>query len=277
MNLHYQASAKIPLWQPALALLGEHRGLIRALVRREIAQRYQGSVMGAAWAIIHPAVMIVIFTIIFAGIFQARFGESGSQLSFALHLFCGMLPWTAFSEGVQRATTSITENINLVKRVIFPVEALPVNIALAAIVQQLLGTVVLLIAALIIERSLKPTVLLMPLLLIPQLLVTLGLGWMMASLGVFLRDVPQISQLVLNAWMYLTPIFYPEYLIPAQYQWLVRLNPMAPLIRSYRRVLLEGRMPDWQGLGITSLFGLVTFLFGYWWFIRTKKAFPDVL
>jgi lipopolysaccharide transport system permease protein len=233
--------------------------------------------MGAAWAIIHPAVMIVIFTIIFAGIFQARFGESGSQLSFALHLFCGMLPWTAFSEGVQRATTSITENVNLVKRVIFPVEALPVNIALAAIVQQLLGTVVLLIAALIIERSLKPTVLLMPLLLIPQLLVTLGLGWMMASLGVFLRDVPQISQLVLNAWMYLTPIFYPEYLIPAQYQWLVRLNPMAPLIRSYRRVLLEGRMPDWQGLGITSLFGLVTFLFGYWWFIRTKKAFPDVL
>jgi lipopolysaccharide transport system permease protein len=277
MNLHYQASAKIPLWQPALALLGEHRGLIRALVRREIAQRYQGSVMGAAWAIIHPAVMIVIFTIIFAGIFQARFGESSSQLSFALHLFCGMLPWTAFSEGVQRATTSITENVNLVKRVIFPVEALPVNIALAAIVQQLLGTVVLLIAVLIIERSLKPTVLLLPLLLIPQLLVTLGLGWMMASLGVFLRDVPQISQLVLNAWMYLTPIFYPEYLIPAQYQWLVRLNPMAPLIRSYRRVLLEGRMPDWQGLGITSLFGLVTFLFGYWWFIRTKKAFPDVL
>lgn len=277
MNLNYQASTRIPLWQPAMALLGEHRGLIRAMVRRDLAMRYQGSVMGIAWAIINPAMMIVIFTIIFAGIFQARFGESGSQLSFALYLFCGMLPWSAFSEGVQRATTSVTENVNLVKRVVFPVEALPVNTALAAIVQQLLGTIVLLAAALIIERSLKPTALLLPVLLIPQLLVTLGLGWLMASLGVFLRDVPQISQLILNAWMYLTPIFYPEHLIPPTYQGLLKFNPMVPLIRSYRRILLEGRMPDWQGLGITTLFGLVCFVFGYWWFIRTRKAFPDVL
>jgi len=247
------------------------------MVRRELTSRYKGSLMGVAWSIITPAVMIVIFTIIFSGIFNARFGNEGGHLSFAVYLFCGLLPWIAFSEGVQRATNSIHENVNLVKRVVFPVEALPVNLVLAALVQQLLGTIVLLIAALIFEHALHPTALLLPVLLVPQLMATAGLGWLMASLGVFIRDMPQFNQLLLMAWMYLTPIFYPENIIPDQYRWLVNLNPMAPLIRSYRRILLEGRMPDWRGLGYTLAFAIVCFVVGYWWFVRTKKAFADVL
>lgn len=277
MTLNYQASEKIPLWRPAAQLVNEHRGLIRSMVQRELTSRYKGSVMGVAWAVITPAVMIVIFTIIFSGIFNARFGNEGGHLSFAVYLFCGLLPWIAFSEGVQRATSSIHENVNLVKRVVFPVEALPVNLALAAMVQQLLGTIVLLVAELIFEHTFHPTALLLPVLLLPQLLATVGLGWLMASLGVFIRDMPQFNQLLLMAWMYLTPIFYPENIIPNQYRWLVNLNPMAPLIRSYRRILLEGRMPDWAGLGYTTAFALVCFVFGYWWFVRTKKAFADVL
>lgn len=277
MTLNYQASEKIPLWRPAAQLVSLHRGLIRAMVQRELTSRYKGSVMGVAWAVITPAVMIVIFTIIFSGIFNARFGNEGGHLSFAVYLFCGLLPWIAFSEGVQRATSSIHENVNLVKRVVFPVEALPVNVALAALVQQLLGTLVLLVAALVFERAFHPTALLLPVLLLPQLLATVGLGWLMASLGVFIRDLPQFNQLLLMAWMYLTPIFYPENIIPQQYRWLVNLNPMAPLIRSYRRILLEGRLPDWAGLGYTLAFAVVCFMFGYWWFVRTKKAFADVL
>ncbi|MFN7949469.1 MAG: ABC transporter permease [Blastocatellia bacterium] len=277
MTLNYQASEKIPLWRPAAQLFNEHRGLIRSMVQRELTSRYKGSVMGVAWAVITPAVMIVIFTIIFSGIFNARFGNEGGHLSFAVYLFCGLLPWIAFSEGVQRATSSIHENVNLVKRVVFPVEALPVNLALAAMVQQLLGTIVLLVAELIFEHVFHPTALLLPVLLLPQLLATVGLGWLMASLGVFIRDMPQFNQLLLMAWMYLTPIFYPENIIPNQYRWLVNLNPMAPLIRSYRRILLEGRLPDWAGLGYTLAFAVVCFVFGYWWFVRTKKAFADVL
>lgn len=275
--MNYQASAKIPLWQPAISLVSDHRGLIRSMVRRDLTSRYKGSFMGLAWAIITPAVMIVIFTLIFSGIFNARFGTTGGHLSFAVYLYCGLLPWIAFSDGVQRSTTSLTENINLVKRVVFPIEALPVNLALSAIIQQLLGTIVLIIAALILEHTVRPTLLVMPLLLIPQVMLTIGLGWLMASLGVFIRDMPQFNQLALSAWMYLTPIFYPEEIIPKKYQWLANLNPMAPLIRSYRRVLLEGRMPDWQGLGLTLGFALICFGLGYWWFERTKKAFADVL
>lgn len=275
--MNYQSSAKVPLWRAGAALVTEHPGLIKSLVRRELTNRYKGSLGGLSWSIITPAVMIGIFTLIFSGIFQARFGKTGGHFNFAVYLFCGMLPWIAFSDGIQRATTVLTENVNLIKRVVFPVEALPVNVVLAAVVQQLLGTVVLLVAAFALDRTLHPTALLLPLLLIPQLVVTLGLAWLMASLGVFLRDMAQFNQLLFMAWMYLTPIFYPEEQIPGSYRWLVKFNPMAPLIRSYRRILLEGEMPDWSGLAFTLAFALLCFLFGYWWFERTKKAFADVI
>lgn len=266
-----------PIWRPGIRLLTGQAGLIWSLVRRELTSRYKGSLGGLAWAIITPAVMIAIFTLIFSGIFQARFGQSGGHLSFALYLFCGLLPWLAFSEGVQRSTTVLLENINLVTRVVFPVEALPVKVVLAAVCQQLLGTVALLAGALLLDGGLKATVLLLPLLLIPQLLATLGLGFLMASLGVFLRDMAQLNQLLLQAWLYLTPIFYPEEIIPDEFDFLVKYNPMAPLIRSYRRVLLEGRMPDWRGLAVTTVFAIACFILGYWWFERTKKAFADVI
>jgi len=275
--MNYQSGAKIPLWQPAMALLSEHRGLVRSMVRRDLSSRYKGSTIGPAWAVITPAVMIVIYTVIFSGIFGLRFGDQGGHLSFAINLFCGLLPWTAFSEGVQRSTTSLIDNVNLVKRVVFPTEALPVNLALSGIAQQLIGTVVLLTVALILEHTIRPTALLLPLLLVPQFLVTAGLGWLMASLGVFIRDMPQINQLTLTTWMYLTPIFYPENIIPQKYQWMLNLNPMALLVRNYRRILLEGKAPDWRGLGVTTVFALVCFVFGYWWFQRTKKAFADIL
>jgi lipopolysaccharide transport system permease protein len=275
--LNYSANAKAPWWHPAVARVREHRGLLRSMVRREVVGRYKGSLFGAWWAFIQPAAMIVVFTVIFSGIFGARFPAQRGHLSFAVYLFCGLLPWMAFGEGVQRATNALVENVSLVKRVVFPVEALPVNFALAAVVQQLFGTVVLLLVFLALERTFHPTALLAPLLLVPQLLITFGLGWLAASLGVFIRDMPQVNQLTLMAWMYLTPIFYPEASIPPQYAWLVKYNPMAPLVRSYRNVLLEGRLPDWSGLGFTLCFGVVCFVFGYWWFERTKKGFADVL
>jgi homopolymeric O-antigen transport system permease protein len=275
--MNYQSSAKIPLWQPAIKLVNEHSGLIRSMVRRDLTSRYKGSIMGLAWAFITPAIMIIIFTLIFQGIFGAKFGEQGGYLTYGIHLFCGLLPWLAFSDGILRSTNSLIENINLVKRVVFPIEALPVNVALSALVQQMIGTTILIIAALILQHTVRPTILLLPLLIAPQLLATIGLGWLMASMGVFIRDMPQFNQLALSAWMYLTPIFYPENRIPERYRLIFDLNPMAPLIRSYRRILLEGRAPDWRGLMITFVFAIVCFILGYWWFERTKKAFADVL
>jgi len=275
--MHYQSSSKIPLWRPALSLIREHHGLIRSMVRRDLTSRYKGSLMGVTWTIITPAVMITIYTVIFSGIFGAKFGAEGGHLRFAVYLFCGMLPWIAFSDSIQRSTTVLTDNLNLVRRVVFPLEALPTNIVFSALMQQLLGTAVLLLGALFMQRTLHLTLLIMPMLLVPQLLMMLGMSWLMASLGVFIRDMAHINQLALQALMYLTPILYPENLIPPNYRLLIDLNPLAPLIRSYRFILLDGKVPDWPKLSFTFLFAVICFILGYWWFERTKKAFADLL
>jgi len=261
-----------PLWQ--LPRRGE---LIFSLARREMQARYKGSALGLFWALLTPAVMIAIFTFIFAGIFGARFTSNSSHWDYALYLFCGLLPWTMFQETVQQSAGTIVSHANLVKRVVFPLETLPVAQTLAALGNQLFATVALLIATLIVRHHLPATSFLFPVLLIPQLMFALGAAWLIASLGVFLRDIAQGINLVLMTWMYLTPIIYPESIVPERFRSVINYNPFTPLVRSYRRILLDGYFPDWRGLGYFTLVALVVFLSGYWWFARTRKNFADVI
>lgn len=269
-------SARRAVWQP-LWQLPRRLDLIISLTKRELAARYKGSVLGIVWAILTPVVTIAIFTIIFAGIFKAKFGANNSQWDYALYLFCGVLPWNAFHESLTLSSGTIVARANLVKRVVFPLETLPVAQTLAAIVNQLFGTVALLLGVILLRHELHATTLYLPLLLIPQFMATLGGAWLIASLGVFIRDIVQGITLLLMAWMYLTPIIYPETIVPDAYRPFVNLNPFTALIRSYRRIVLEGSMPDWRGLAYFTVFALVTFLFGYWWFARTRKNFADVV
>jgi lipopolysaccharide transport system permease protein len=269
-------AARRAVWRP-LWELPRRFDLIVSLTRRELAARYRGSVLGVVWAMVTPVVMIAIFTFIFAGIFGARFGARGSAWDFALYIFCGLLPWTAFQETVQHSSQTVVAHANLVKRVVFPLEILPVALALTALANQMFGTLALLMAAIIIRGELHATVLWLPVLLVPQLIATLGLAWLIASLGVFLRDIVQGIALLLTAWLYLTPIIYPETVVPERFRSLIRLNPFTHLIRSYRRIILEGTMPDWRGLAYFTAFALVCFIFGYWWFARTRKNFADVI
>jgi lipopolysaccharide transport system permease protein len=139
------------------------------------------------------------------------------------------------------------------------------------------GTIALLIVAVMLRHRLSLTLLWLPLLLLPQLLLTLGASWLVSSLGVFLRDIAQGITLVLTAWMYLTPIIYPESIVPERYRGLIDLNPFTALIRNYRQTMLEGSNPDWTGLAYFSLFAIVIFCFGYWWFAKTRKNFADVV
>src|SRR6266436_6999577 len=162
-----------PLWQ-----LPRRFDLIVSLTRRELAARYRGSVLGILWALLTPVVMIAIFTIIFAGIFKARFGNSNSQWDYALYLFCGLLPWNAFQESVQLSATTIVGHANLVKRVVFPLETLPVSLSLAAVANQMFGTVALILAAALLRKEVHATIAFLPLLLLPQLLGTFGAAWL---------------------------------------------------------------------------------------------------
>jgi len=261
-----------PLWQ-----LPRRLDLIISLTKRELMARYRGSVLGLLWTLVTPMVMIAIFTIIFAGIFKAKFGTSSSQWDYALYLFCGLLPWNAFQESVQLSSGTIVARANLVKRVVFPLETLPVSLSLAAVVNQLFGTLVLVVAAAVLRHEIHATIIFLPLILIPQIIATFGAAWLVAALGVFVRDIVQGVALVLMAWMYLTPIIYPESLVPENYRRAINLNPFTPLVRNYRRVILDGLSPDWQGLAYFLAFAAVLFLFGYWWFARSRKNFADVI
>ncbi len=261
----------------SLPRLAQHRHLIRVMVGRDLALRYRGSIFGIFWSLLNPLAMLALYTFVFSVILKVKFGVNGGTSAFALYLFCGMLPWLAFSEGVSRSTSVIIENTNLVKKVVFPLEILPLNVVLAAVVTQGIGTLVLLAAVLIKGVPISWTWLLAPLLLIPQLCWTLGIGWLLASMGVFVRDVGQFIGLALTAWMFMTPIMYPETMIPAKYQALMNLNPLAVIIHGYRKFILEGQLPSWRPILFTTVLGALVFLLGYAWFLKTKKGFADVL
>ena len=264
-------------WRRPWRKLPSHWNLVSALARRELAARYRGSILGLVWVVLTPLVMIAIYTFIFAEIFGARFGANSSPLDYALYLFCGLLPWTAFQEALQTSAGAITAQANLVKRVRFPLEPLPVAQVLVALANQAFGTIALLAATLLIRGRLHLTLLWLPVLLIPQLLLTTGLAWFVASLGVFVRDTAQTLALVLVAWLFLTPIMYPETAVPARYHSWIAMNPFTGLVRNYRSVLLEGRPPDWTGLAYVAALGLIAFPLGYWWFAKTRRSFADVL
>jgi lipopolysaccharide transport system permease protein len=268
--------ARQAVWRPLWQLPGRF-DLIVSLTKRELMARYRGSILGFLWTLVTPMVMIAIFTVIFAGIFKAKFGTSSSQWDYALYLFCGLLPWNAFQESVQLSSSTIVARANLVKRVVFPLETLPVSLSLAAVVNQLFGTLVLIVAAAVLRREIHPTFIYLPLILVPQVIATFGAAWLVASLGVFVRDIVQGVALVLMAWMYLTPIIYPESLVPESYRRVINLNPFTPLVRNYRRIILDGLGPDWQGLAYFLAFAVILFLVGYWWFARTRKNFADVV
>ncbi|CAN5657212.1 ABC transporter permease [soil metagenome] len=269
-------TARRDVWRPLWELPGRCE-LILLLARRELVARYRGSVLGIIWALLTPVVMIAIFTFIFAGIFGARFGTNGSSWDYALYVFCGLLPWTMFQDTLMQSATTIVTHSNLVKRVVFPLETLPIAQALSSLGNQLFGTLALLIAVVIMRHEIHFSLFWLPALIIPQLLFTLGTAWLIASLGVFLRDIAQGISLFLTAWMFLTPIIYPESIVPGRYRLFINLNPFTSLVRSYRRILLEGELPDWSGLAYFTGFALASFFFGYWWFARSRKNFADVI
>ena len=255
-----------------------HRGLVLSLIRRDVLGRYRGSVMGVLWSFFNPLFMLGVYTFVFSVVFGARW-EVGAQskADFALVLFAGLLIFNVFSECVTRAPTIVLANPHYVKKIVFPLEVLPWVALGSALFHAIVSLGVWLLGFAVVRGLPPPTALVLPLVLAPLTLLVLGLMWLLAALGVYVRDISQLVGILTTTLMFLTPIFYPEEIIPDEFDFLVKYNPMAPLIRSYRRVLLEGRMPDWRGLALTTVFATACFILGYWWFERTKKAFADVI
>ncbi len=258
--------------------LWRNRGLVIALTKREVIGRYRGSLLGILWSFFNPVFMLIVYTFVFSVVFKARWsGGSESRTEFALVLFAGMIVFGLFSECINRAPGLILANANYVKKVIFPLEILPFVSLGAATFHFLVSIAVWLLFYLIFFGLPHATALLLPIILLPLALFTLGASWILASLGVYLRDVGQIVGVFTTALLFLSPIFYPVTALPAQYQTLLHLNPLTPVIEQTRAILVWGQLPDFHFWAITMIAGALSASLGFTWFQKTRKGFADVL
>jgi lipopolysaccharide transport system permease protein len=259
--------------------LWHNRQLILQMTRREVVGRYKGSVMGLLWSFLNPVFMLTVYTFVFSVVFKARWGVDGSdsKTQFAVVLFVGMIVHGLFAEVLNRSPSLILSNVNYVKKVIFPLEILPVITMGAALFHGLVSLAVLLIAFFIFNHYLHWTVIFIPLVLLPLVILTLGCAWILTSLGVFLRDVGQTIGIVTTVMMFLSPVFFPVTSLPEAYRPLIMANPLTFIIEQSREVLIWGHSPNWTGLGIYTLAASAIAWSGYAWFQKTRKGFADVL
>jgi lipopolysaccharide transport system permease protein len=262
-----------------LANSWRNRDLIMGMVQREVVGRYRGSMLGIFWSFFNPLLMLTVYTFVFSVVFKARWnaGEEESKTVFAVVLFAGMIVHGLFAEVVNRAPNLILANVNYVKKVVFPLEILPLVAIGVALFHGLVSLVVLLAAFFVFQGFLHWTAIFLPLVFLPLIVFTLGLAWILASIGVFLRDVGQTIGIITTAMMFLSPVFYPVDSLPEAFRpWLIA-NPLTFIIEQTRNVLIWGRLPDLPGLGIYTVIASAVAWGGYVWFQKTRKGFADVV
>ena len=259
--------------------LWSHRDLIWQLTRREVEGRYRGSFIGIFWSFVSPLVLLGIFTFVGGVVLKIRWSESstGGLGDFALMLFAGLIAYSVFGECVSRAASLIVAVPSYVKKVVFPLEVLPVSVLGSALFHGLVSLAALFTFSLVHRGTLPWTIVFLPLAALPLALLSLGLTWFLASLGVFLRDLGYAVPLLLQVVFFATPIMYPAESVPTRFRAALYLNPLAWTVESFRALIFRGALPDWVGLVAWTAGAGVFMLLGYAWFMKTRKGFADVL
>jgi len=255
-----------------------NRELIYQMTRREVVGRYKGSSMGLLWSLLNPIFMLVVYSFVFSVVFKARWsGGDESHTQFAVVLFVGMIVHALFAEVLNRAPSIILANANYVKKVVFPLEILAVVSLGAAFFHALVSLLVLLVAFAMLNGFIHWTTIFVPLELMPLMILSLGFGWILSSLGVFVRDIEQIIGVFTTILLFLSPVFFPVSAVPEPLRVWLHLNPLTFFIEQTREVLIWGHLPDWQGLVFYFIGASVFAWLGYFWFQKTRKGFADVL
>ncbi|HEX2020101.1 MAG TPA: ABC transporter permease [Aurantimonas sp.] len=264
------------------SIVWTNRVLTWRLARREIEARFRGSFLGVFWAAIMPLAMLGIYSFVFGGIFNARWvrpEQPGvlADYGFPLVLFSGLMVFGILSEPLSRSPGLIMENVSYVKKVVFPLEVLPFVALISALINMVI-TLAVFLAVFLLFHGLPPaTILFLPIVLLPVMLMTLGIVYLLSSLGVFLRDLKQVMPILTAALLFLAPVFYPLSVVPEAYRSLMLLNPLTLGVLFAQDVIFWGRLPDPLAWGGYLLASILVFAAGSWWFLRTKKAFADVL
>ncbi len=259
--------------------LWRHRYLIGQLTWREVTGRYRSSALGFAWSFVTPLVMLTLYTFVFGVVFKARWpGSRTDNLSeFGLTLFAGLTAFSLFAECVNRAPSLITSSPNYVKKVVFPLEVLPLSVLGSALFHAGISFLMLVLAHQFVVGMPAWTILLLPLMLIPVSSLALGASWFAASLGVFLRDIGHTVTLAMQVLFFLTPIFYSPDALPERFRSVLTLNPLAAMVDNTRRVMVLGVPPVWSSWAWSVLIGGAAMCLGHAWFHKTKRAFADVI
>ncbi len=255
--------------------------LLKTLVQRDLAARYKGSVLGNLWPLLNQLSQLLIYTYVFSIILKVKLPANNlpeNSFTFGLWLFAGLVPWIAFTSGFMQAANVVVGQPNLVKKVVFPLSLLPLVPVLSAFIESTLGLMALIFMLAISSDTLHPTLFLLPLVWVTQLLFTAGLGYLTSGFTVFLRDIPQTLIVLVNLWFYLTPICYPATVIPEQWRELVFwLNPMAAIAETYRDIILVGEINHPGEWAVATLISLIIFGLGFWSYRRLRPAFADVI
>jgi len=258
--------------------LCRHFALVVQMARRDVVGRYRGSFIGLLWSFFNPLLMLMIYTFVFGIIFNSRWNaQVTGHFEFAIILFAGLNINSMFAECANRAPTLIVENTNFVKKVVFPLEILSWSALGSALFHLLISTVVLLIILLFVKGSLPWTIVLFPIVVACFLPFVAGTIWLLASLGVFLRDLKQATGIITTALMFLAPILYPKEFIPEPYRDWMYLNPLTVIVEASQDVLVWGRPPSWIHLGLYAVLACVFAWLAFAWFERSRKGFADVL
>ena len=266
------ASASVPRAASQMArLIAQHRRLLVAITRVELSKRYAGSVLGLGWVILQPALLLSVYLFIYMVVFRVRF-PGYSTFDYVLYVFCGLVPYLGFMEGLTSGSLSLKQNMHLVKNVMLPIELVPVRSVLVGMTSQFvsLGIVVVLVT---LSGLLTPHVLWLPIIVLLQVALLIGLTWILASVTVALPDITYFINLFVFLLMFLSPIAYQPDMVPPEFQWVVYLNPLSYMIDAYRDSLLNGAWPDPRGFAIFTTISLGVFALGAAFF----RAFKGVL
>src|SRR5262245_23949757 len=269
-----------------------HRNLMLQMASREVAGRYRSSLLGMFWAIITPLLLLLIYTFVFSVVLKARWGQNTTEPAgdFAITMFCGMIVFNLFAESVNRAPTLIVSNPNLVKKVVFPLEVLVPSTVLAAGFTLAVGVGVWLIGWLLVTHSMpSASILWLPVVLLPVVFLTLGVSWILSSLGVFARDMGHIVALVTQMLFFTTPVFFRPDVLKKPFRTVINLNPLTHVVEDARRVMMGDYYwrvldqpggpthPTWETWGVNVLASGLVALLGYAFFVKSKRAFSDVI
>lgn len=249
------------------------------MVKRDVVGRYRGSVLGLVWSFLHPLFMLLVYLFVFGVVFQIKWGldpQTGDK-AFGVILFSGLILHALLAECLVRSPGIIVTNTQFVKKVVFPLEVFPLMIVSTAFFHFCIGFLLLLIFNALAHGTVHATILLAPVVLLPIVFLALGISWFLSSIGVFVRDVGQITGILATVLLFLCPIFYPLEAVPEHLRWLLYFNPLTLIVEQFRNIVIFGRIPDWQGLLAYYVLSLAAMRVGYYWFLRTRRAFADVL